>query len=62
MFGIDSSECDIEWRKKLWKNLAKNWKPSDLREITKTVTLKNLTKEIKKILAGKQIGRVVVRL
>ncbi|CAH0994139.1 Acrylyl-CoA reductase AcuI [Emticicia aquatica] len=62
MFGIDSSECDIEWRKKLWKNLAKNWKPSDLREITKTITLKNLTKEIKKILAGKQIGRVVVRL
>jgi acrylyl-CoA reductase (NADPH) len=62
MFGIDSSECDIEWRKKLWKNLAKNWKPLDLQSITKTITLKGLPKEIKKILKGGQIGRVIVRL
>jgi acrylyl-CoA reductase (NADPH) len=62
MFGIDSSECDIEWRKKLWKNLAKSWKPSDLQSITKTVTLKSLSKEIKKILKGGQMGRVIVRL
>jgi putative YhdH/YhfP family quinone oxidoreductase len=62
MFGIDSSECDIEWRKKLWKNLAKNWKPSDIQSITKTVTLNGLSKEIKKILKGGQIGRVIVRL
>lgn len=66
MFGIDSSECDIEWRKKLWKNLAKNWKPdgrrSALQNITKTITLKGLPKEIKKILKGGQIGRVIVRL
>ena len=66
MFGIDSSECDIEWRKKLWKNLAKNWKPdgrrSALQKIIKTVTLKELPKEITKILKGGQIGRVIVRL
>jgi putative YhdH/YhfP family quinone oxidoreductase len=62
MFGIDSSECDIEWRKKLWKNLAKDWKPSNTQSIFKTVTLKGLPKEIKKILKGGQIGRVIVRL
>jgi len=62
MFGIDSSECDFEWRKKLWKNLAKDWKPSNTQSIFKTVTLKGLPKEIKKILKGGQIGRVIVRL
>jgi acrylyl-CoA reductase (NADPH) len=62
MFGIDSSECDIEWRKRLWKNLAKKWKPEGIQAITKTVTLKGLSKEIKKILKGGQMGRVVVRL
>ena len=62
MFGIDSSECDLEWRKKLWKNLAKNWKPNELQSISKTITLKGLPKEIKKILKGKQIGRIIVRL
>ncbi len=67
MFGIDSSECAIEWRKKLWKNLAKNWKPegrrsADIQAITKTITLRGLPKEIKKILKGQQMGRVVVRL
>jgi acrylyl-CoA reductase (NADPH) len=62
MFGIDSSECDIEWRKKLWKNLAKSWKPSNLTQITKTITLKGLSKEIKKILKGGQMGRLIVRV
>ncbi|RYU96803.1 YhdH/YhfP family quinone oxidoreductase [Emticicia agri] len=62
MFGIDSSECDLEWRKKMWKNLAKKWKPKGIQNIIKIVTLKGLSKEIKKILKGGQVGRVVVRL
>lgn len=62
MFGIDSSECAIEWRKKIWKNLAKKWKPEGIQAITKTVTLNGLSKEINKILKGRQMGRVVVRL
>lgn len=62
MFGIDSAEADIEWRKSLWKNLAKKWKPTDLQSITKTITMKGLPKEIKKILKGGQLGRVIVRL
>lgn len=62
MFGIDSSECDIEWRKQMWKNLARKWKPEGMQVITKTVSLKGLPKEIKKILKGRQMGRVVVRL
>ena len=62
LFGIDSSECDIEWRKKMWNNLAKKWKPEGIQSITKTVTLNVLDKEIKKILKGGQMGRVLVRL
>lgn len=61
MFGIDSAECDIEWRKRMWKNLAKKWKPENLKSVIKTVTLNSLPKEIKKILKGGQIGRVVIR-
>lgn len=62
MFGIDSAEASIEWRKKLWLKLAKAWKPVGLDGVTKTVTLKGLQKEIDKILKGKQVGRVLVRL
>lgn len=62
MFGIDSSECDIEWRKQMWKNLARKWKPENLASIVRTVTLKSLSKEIKKILQGGQMGRIVVKL
>lgn len=64
MFGIDSSECSMEWRKRLWKNFSKKWKPAskDIQVITKTISLESLSDEIKKILRGGQIGRVVVQL
>ena len=62
MFGIDSSECAIEWRKQVWKKLARKWKPANMQAIARTVTLQGLPKEIKKILKGGQMGRVVVRL
>jgi acrylyl-CoA reductase (NADPH) len=62
MLGIDSAEAPIEWRKSLWKKLAKEWKPVDLQGISKEVKLNGLKKEINKILEGSQIGRVIVKL
>jgi len=63
LLGIDSSECDIEWRKRMWRNLAKKWNPKYNIQLTaKTVTLKGLPAEIDKMLKGGQMGRVIVRL
>ncbi len=62
VFGIDSAEAAIEWRKKLWNKLAQEWKPTDFEGITKEIKLEGLKKEISKILIGGQIGRVIVKL
>lgn len=64
MFGIDSSEADINWRKEMWQKLAMDWKPTsvDLQSISKTVSLDGLSSEIEKILKGNQIGRVIIKL
>lgn len=64
MFGIDSSEADIEWRKSVWQKLSNEWKPtsSALQSISKTIAIDGLTTEIDKILQGNQMGRVIVKL
>ncbi len=62
LFGIDSSECAIDWRTDVWNKLAHAWKPNKLESVGKTISLEDLTQEIEKILKGEQIGRVVVTL
>jgi acrylyl-CoA reductase (NADPH) len=62
LYGIDSAEADMEWRKELWAKLAKEWKPENLESISRTVTLDNLEPEIQQMLDGKALGRVVVEL
>ena len=62
LFGIDSSECSLEWRKKVWQKLSEEWKPDHLESISKIIALEELPQEINKILKGEQIGRTVVKL
>ncbi len=58
--GIDSAESPIDLKKELWNLLANEWL-IDLNNQTKTVNINELDNEIKKILDGSQIGRVVIK-
>ena len=62
LFGIESAEADMQWRKALWQNLAGSWKPEGLHEIARTVRLSGLESEIVNMLAGNAHGRVLVDL
>ena len=60
--GVDSAECRMVVRQKVWESMATDWKPDDLEEMVKEVTLEGLLKEIDDIMAGKHVGRTVVCL
>jgi len=60
--GIDSQNCPMALRKRIWNRLAAEWKIAALGEMYKEVALASLPDEIEKILKGQQKGRVVVNL
>lgn len=60
LMGINSATCPRTIREKLWQLLADEWKPESLSTICRECTLNELNKEIDKILAGEQIGKVLV--
>ena len=62
LIGIDSATCSIPLREKIWNNFSTKWRLKNLDNICKITDLNNLDNEIEKILSGKQIGRVVVKI
>ena len=58
--GIDSAESSLSLKTELWNLLASQWS-LDLTHQTKTVKIDNIGNEVNKILAGDQIGRVVIQ-
>ncbi len=60
--GIDSGNCLMDLRAKLWQNMATKWKSDHLEKIAKECTLDELNDEINRILDGQQVGRVLVNL
>ena len=62
LLGIDSQNCPMERRKKVWQHLATDWKPTGLNKLCREVSLDELDGEIELILKGGQTGRVVVRM
>jgi len=62
LVGIDSANSPIDKRKMIWKHFSSNWKLDGLEKYSKIVDLKNLIPEIKNILAGKQTGRIILKL
>ena len=57
--GVDSAESPIRLKKDLWDLLSNEWF-IDLSNQTKTISINEIDDEIKKILKGGQIGRVVI--
>ena len=62
LIGIDSVRCPRDRRLSIWNKLASDWKPTQLNELTSTITLFQLTEYIETILQGKSVGRVIVSL
>ena len=62
LIGIDSQNCPMDVRLKVWNNLAGAWKIDGLKELSKETSLDGLGDNIELILKGLQKGRVVVNL
>jgi acrylyl-CoA reductase (NADPH) len=62
LLGIDSQNCPMATRLRLWQKLAGEWKLAHLGDLARECSLDGLEVEIERILQGKQRGRVVVDL
>ncbi len=62
LIGIDSQNCPMDIRLKVWKHLAGDWKVDVLHDLCTEIGLEGLNENIDLILKGKQKGRVVVSL
>jgi len=62
LIGIDSANCPMPLRMRIWEKLADEWKLDHLDRLVTEISLDELDKYIEYILQGKQTGRVVVNL
>jgi acrylyl-CoA reductase (NADPH) len=62
LVGIDSAWRTHEERLTIWNRLARDWKPEGLEAIVHKIELSELDHWAGEILAGRVIGRIVVRL
>jgi putative YhdH/YhfP family quinone oxidoreductase len=62
LIGIDSAQCPLEKRKKIWKKLAEEWHIPYLEEMSRTIPLSELSASIDRMLQGGAKGRIVVDL
>lgn len=60
LLGIETAETPRDIRLKIWKLLADSWKPKQLDEVKRIISLEELNGEIDQMLAGKSKGRVIV--
>lgn len=62
LIGIDSAERPMDIRLQIWENIQTVWRIDNIEDISKEVELDKLTSEIDIILAGNQVGRVLVKM
>lgn len=62
LVGIDSQNCPMRKRLKVWQHLASDWKPAQLNDLCREVSLDQLDEQIELILHGGQTGRVIVKM
>ena len=58
--GIDSAESSLMLKKELWNLLSNEWS-LNLTDHIKTIQIDGIGDEVKKILNGNQVGRVVIK-
>lgn len=62
LLGIDSQNCPMEKRRRIWNNLADDWKLDRLADLADEITLEALEAKIQLILQGKCRGRTIIRI
>jgi len=62
LYGVDSVQCPMDLRVKLWSMLTNEWKPHNLNQNVEEVSLAHLDHKIDLILQGKLQGRTIVNL
>jgi len=62
LLGVDSQDCPMHTRLRLWQRLSAEWKLARLDQFASECSLDGLDAGIERILQGKQAGRLVVNL
>jgi len=62
LFGIDSVNCPMDIRLKIWDKLSSDWKPNNLDANVEEISLDELSEKIDMMLKGKHKGRTIVNL
>lgn len=62
LLGVDSVEIPLAEKADIWRKLAGPWKIAALERLGHEIGLEDLPDEITRILAGRQVGRALVRL
>ncbi len=62
LFGIDSAECPMPLRKKIWQKLATDYKPADLEFLATEISLEEVPEKLDLMLRGGALGKYLVRL
>lgn len=60
LIGIDSQNCPMQKRKKVWDKLASEWKLPDLEKMAEDISMSELDSKIDLMIAGKHRGRTIV--
>ena len=62
LIGIDSVECPMNKRLKVWNKMASEFKPDCLAELTNEIALEDTIDQLMAMLEGKSKGRFVVKI
>jgi len=62
LIGIDSVECKLEKKQAAWEKIASKWKIDTLNSITNEISLDEVKNAYELLLAGKAVGRYVVKI
>ncbi|WP_027360320.1 YhdH/YhfP family quinone oxidoreductase [Desulforegula conservatrix] len=60
LIGIDSQNCPMPKRKKVWDKIANEWKLTDFEKMAEEISISDLDAKIDLMIAGKHRGRTIV--
>ena len=62
LIGIDSQNCPMPLRRKIWQKIASEWKIDWLETLTTEAPFADLDNRIELMLQGKHKGRTIIRM
>ena len=62
LLGVDSVQCDMDTRLKIWDHLSKDWKVDNLSDNVEEVSLEEISEKITLMLEGNHKGRTIIKI